>query len=100
VSGSAAGSASTRAGRAIGVRSLTLEPLEFGATKTAFYQAVARASPRGEFPRAFIGEQNYWTVVGIDGGRGEALIEEDGRLETGQGRYSIEPFVWTRGRLI
>jgi hypothetical protein len=53
---------------------------------------LAREAPRGQLPRAFLGEQNYWTLVGVDGG-GErsALLSEDGALELGRGGFSIEP---------
>lgn len=55
---------------------------------------LARAAPRGQMPRAFLGEQNYWSLVGVDGG-GErsALLSEDGALEVGRAGFSIEPAV-------
>ena len=55
---------------------------------------LAENTPRGDLPRAFIGEQNYWTLVGVDGG-GErsALLSEDGALEVGRGGFSVEPAV-------
>lgn len=51
-------------------------------------------APRGDLPRAFVGEQNYWTLVGVDGG-GErsGLISEDGALEVGRSGFSVEPSV-------
>lgn len=56
--------------------------------------AQAAALPRGEMPRAFVGQQNYWTLVGVDGGgQRSALISEDGALEVGRGGYSLEPAV-------
>ncbi|HET9599472.1 MAG TPA: discoidin domain-containing protein [Anaeromyxobacteraceae bacterium] len=59
---------------------------------------LARHAPRGHVPRAFLGEQNYWTLVGVDGG-GErsALLSEDGALEVGRGGYSVEPAVLVDG---
>jgi hypothetical protein len=63
---------------------------------------VARHVPRGHVPRAFLGEQNYWALVGVDGG-GErsALLSEDGALELGRGGFSVEPAVLTdAGRLV
>ena len=55
---------------------------------------LAADAPRGELPRAFIGQQNYWTLVGVDGGgQRSALISEDGALEVGRGGYSLEPAV-------
>ena len=55
--------------------------------------ALAKASPRGHFPRAFIGEQPYWTLAGSDGGAVTALISEDAAVEPAKGSYSIEPVV-------
>ncbi len=63
---------------------------------------LARHAPRGHVPRAFLGEQNYWALVGVDGG-GErsALLTEDGALEVGRGGFSVEPAVLTdSGRLV
>lgn len=53
----------------------------------------AAASPRGTYPRAFHGEQSYWTLVGEDGGDISALLSEDGAFELAKGSFSIEPFV-------
>lgn len=55
--------------------------------------ALAKASPRGRFPRAFLGEQPYWTLAGSDGGAVAALISEDAAIEPAKGSYSIEPVV-------
>ncbi|MDC8786291.1 discoidin domain-containing protein [Roseateles koreensis] len=49
---------------------------------------------RGDVPRSWLGEQNYWTLVGVDGGGSRsALFSEDGALEVGRGAYSVEPAV-------
>lgn len=61
--------------------------------------ARAQALPRGSFPRAYLGEQNYWTLVGVDGGaRWSALMSEDGAIEPAPGAPSLEPFVLLEGR--
>jgi hypothetical protein len=63
---------------------------------------LARHAPRGHVPRAFLGEQNYWTLVGVDGGGARsALMSEDGALEVGRGGYSVEPAVFAEdGRAV
>ena len=33
-----------------------------------FVRQVAMRAPRGEYPRGFVGEQPYWTLLGVDGG--------------------------------
>jgi hypothetical protein len=70
--------------------------------RNAAVAEVARSLPRGELPRAFIGEQNYWTVVGVDGGaQRSGLVSEDGAIELTRGGPSIEPAVrLADGRLV
>lgn len=63
---------------------------------------LARALPRGDLPRAFLGEQNYWTVVGVDGGaQRSGLVSEDGAIELTRGGPSVEPAIrLADGRLV
>ena len=63
---------------------------------------LALHTPRGHVPRAFLGEQNYWALVGVDrGGERSALLSEDGAVEVGRGGFSVEPAVLTdAGRLV
>jgi len=84
----------------IGIREIHVEPLEWSASKEAFFQAVARDARRGLYPRGISGEQSYWTVVGVDGDPREALFSEDGALELGKGEASIEPFLYADGKLL
>jgi F5/8 type C domain-containing protein len=79
---------------------IEVKPLAFGATPNAFLEALAREAPRGHYPRAFSGEQSYWTLVGVDAGSDSGLLSEDGALEVGRGRFSIEPFVRVGDRLV
>jgi hypothetical protein len=79
---------------------LTVEPLAFSATPNDFIKAVAKASPRGQFPRGFSDEQPYWTIVGIDGGREQGLIGEDGAVEFARGGASVVPMVISDGKLV
>ncbi len=60
----------------------------------AVLKTLAAAAPRGDLPRAFLGQQNYWTLIGVDGGgQRSALLSEDGAVEIGRGGFSIEPAV-------
>ncbi|HEX2641663.1 MAG TPA: discoidin domain-containing protein, partial [Thermoanaerobaculia bacterium] len=83
-----------------GLAEIAVQPLEFGASLNALFQAIARDATRGRYPRAFSGEQPYWTVVGVDADTSEALFDEDGRIETGKSSFSIEPFLFVDGKLI
>lgn len=67
------------------------------ATPNAFVAAVAERLPRGALPRGFSGEQSYWTLVGVDGGRDSGIFSEDGALELRSGGPSVEPFLVVGG---
>ncbi len=79
-------------------RSVATQPPEWAPTKNAFYSLVAKHSKRGEYPRYFLGEQSYWTVVGAGGMDNEALVGEDGAVEPFKGGDSIEPFLIVNGK--
>ncbi len=75
-----------------GLAEIAVRPPEWATSANAYVEALARAAPRGVFPRGFV-EQSYWTLVGVDGASDSALMSEDGAVEVGQGGFSIEPFV-------
>ena len=62
--------------------------------RNALLKALAAQAARSHHPRALHGEQNYWTLVGVDGGGASAaLLSEDGAIEPRRGGPSIEPVV-------
>jgi hypothetical protein len=66
-----------------------------------FFTLVAKEAPRGDYPRFLHEEQSYWTVVGgRNGEEAEALLSEDGTIEAGNARFSVEPFLWIDGKLV
>lgn len=79
---------------------LELLPARLGEDRNGLVARLAELSPRGDYPRAFLGETAFWTVAGEDGGRDEALLNEDGALEPWRGAFSLEPFVEIDGRLV
>jgi hypothetical protein len=83
-----------------GLAEVAVMPLEWSASRAAFFEAVAKDAQRGSFPRGIGGEQVYWTVVGADGDAREGLLSEDGMLETGKGGFSIEPFLYLNGSIV
>jgi F5/8 type C domain-containing protein/alpha-L-rhamnosidase-like protein len=83
--------------RGVGLREVIVQPLEFGASRNAFFTAVARTAPRGTYPRAFLGQRAYWTIIGSDGSRVKALLNEDGAVDAGPGAFSLEPFLEDSG---
>ena len=75
-----------------GIDEIEIKDPAWAATRNAFFGNVAKAAPRGAYPRGFV-EQPYWTIVGVDGGSAPALISEDGAIEPRKGGWSIEPFL-------
>ncbi|HEY7368657.1 MAG TPA: discoidin domain-containing protein, partial [Thermoanaerobaculia bacterium] len=82
-----------------GLAEIEVRPLSAGESVNAFFLEAAKAAPRGAYPRGFSGEQVYWTVAGVDGDAEEVLVSEDGALEPGERSFSIEPFLWSEGKL-
>lgn len=70
--------------------------------QNAMLAEAARALPKGWLPRAFLGEQNYWTLIGVDGGGTRSgLLSEDGAVELWPGGPSVEPMLrLADGRLL
>lgn len=71
---------------------VTVMPREWSVTPNATITALAKAAPRGTYPRGFT-EQSYWTLAASDGGGVSGLIGEDGAIEVAKGGFSLEPFV-------
>ena len=88
------------AGDGYDLRHLRVLPIEVTASANNLFFEIASREPPGYYPRYFDREQVYWTVVGADGDEEEALVGEDGRVEVGKARFSIEPFLWSNGKLI
>jgi len=59
--------------------------------------AAARAASPGSYPRSWLGEPLYWTVVGTAGGEHEALLSDEGALEPVKGGFSLIPYLWVDG---
>jgi F5/8 type C domain len=86
-------------GRGYGIREVAVLPVEVSASPNAFFAELAREARRGSYPRSIRGEASLWTLVGIDGGHDQGLLDQDGRLEAGAGGFSVEPFVFAGGSL-
>lgn len=75
---------------------LQVRDLAFGQSANSMLQVLASESPVGHYPRGFSGQQTYWTVLGVPGGRTQALLSEDGAIEPYRGAFSVEPLLMVR----
>ena len=87
-------------GSGFGIRRVSLLPLELAASPNQFFTNMAREAPAGTYPKYFGGVQSYWTVLGADADPHDAAMNEEGMLEVDRGAFSLEPFLWSDGRLV
>lgn len=86
--------------RGVAIRTITVQPLAYAASRNAFVTTVAREAAPGSYPKYLQRVvQSYWTLVGVDGDDDEALMNEEGMLEVDESRFSIEPFLQFDDRL-
>ncbi|MGH6944523.1 MAG: discoidin domain-containing protein, partial [Geminicoccaceae bacterium] len=83
-----------------GIEAIEVEPYQFAESPNDFFKAIAQASAKGTYPRYYLGQENYWTVVGVAGDDVRPLLDEDGRADIGEGWSSIEPFLYLDGQLV
>lgn len=69
-----------------------IHPPDYAFTHTEFFRNLAKQAPRGAYPKYWLDEASYWTIVGGSGDTKEGLINEEGSVEVDK-RFSIEPFV-------
>ncbi len=81
------------------VTAVELRSLDWSASRDAFFSNLAREARSGLYPPGFQGEPTTWTVVGVDHDSREGLLGAGGAVEAGPGQFSVEPFLWTDGRL-
>lgn len=89
-------------GRGYQMRRVEFKELDWAPDMNAFWRRIAADRRGGFYPRYFDNEQSFWTVVGVSGGRQEAIINEEGMLELGRQTISVEPFIYdhTWGELL
>jgi hypothetical protein len=83
-----------------GIIELKIVDPEYTEDLNTFFINIAKDYPRGFFPRYFYEEASYWNIVGVDSDVKEALISEDGIIEVDKSRFTIEPMVFSDGKLL
>jgi hypothetical protein len=86
--------------RGLGIVTIEVKPFDFSRSINAFFGGIAKASPKGFYPKYLFGEQTYWTLVGTGADVTQALFNEEGMVEADKGTFSIEPFIFVHDRLI
>ncbi|HEV8538450.1 MAG TPA: discoidin domain-containing protein, partial [Bacteroidota bacterium] len=90
----------SRNGKGYRIARLEVKGPEFSSSANDFFAAIAGESPKGLFPKYFLKQQCYWTIVGTSGDTKEALINELGTIEVDKLRFSLEPFLFVGNKLV
>jgi hypothetical protein len=85
---------------AFGITCIEVQPHAFSRSINDFFSAIAARTRAGMFPKYLLGRQSYWTPVGTGEDITQALFNEEGMVEVDRGSFSIEPMLFTDGRLI
>jgi hypothetical protein len=88
----------TNRGQGVALRSLTVKGPEFSESWNKVFASIANASPKGWYPKYFHNAISFWTLVGVSGDEKEALMNEQGQIETDRMGFSIEPFLHVNGK--
>lgn len=76
-----------------GIREIKFLDIKTSLTPNDFLLFTAKNSPKGNYPRYFLDEASFWTVLGVNNDVKEALINTDGMIEVDKSAFSIEPML-------
>lgn len=85
----------SNAEKAFGISELKFLDVKNSLTPNDFLIYTAKNSPTGNYPRYFLEQASYWTIMGVNNDVKEALINEDGMVEVEKARFSVEPMIKT-----
>lgn len=87
-------------GRGYGIARMEFRDPGFSLSTNEFFKAIAAEAPRGFYPRYFIPAMSFWTAIGAPADTKEALINEQGAIETDKMSFSLEPFLFIDDSLV
>lgn len=76
-----------------GINEISFLDIKNSLSPNDFFIYAAKNSQKGYYPRYFLDEASYWTVVGVNNDVKEALVNEDGMTEVDKALFSIEPML-------
>jgi hypothetical protein len=76
-----------------GISEIKFLDIKNSLTPNDFLLFAAKNSPKGNYPRYFLDEASFWTVIGVNNDVKEAMINTDGMVEVDKSAFSIEPML-------
>ena len=90
----------SHSGKGFGIHRLVLKGPEFSFSANDMFRAIAADNAPGRYPKYFLDQQSYWTVIGASADEREGLINEQGMIEVDKMGFSLEPFVYVDSTLV
>ncbi len=87
-------------GLGYGIKEVSVKNTDYSDDPNRFVINIAKDYPVGYYPRYLGEEGTFWTIVGVNNDRKEALFNEDGMAEVDKKHFSIEPFLSVDGKFI
>lgn len=87
-------------GQYYAIKEIEIKPISFTENKNVFFEAIAKEKPKGFYPKYFNPEQSNFTVIGVNKDVKEALINEEGMIESDKQSFSVEPFIYLDNEFI
>ena len=87
-------------GNGYGINEISVKNTDYSDDLNRFFINIAKDYPAGYYPRYLGEEGTFWTIVGVNNDRKEALVNEDGMVEVDKRHFSIEPFLSVDGKFI
>lgn len=75
-------------------------PIEAHESPNTLVETLVGAGIRTHLPECYSGERMFWTVCGLPGGAGEALLDELGSVEPVKGGPRLQPALLVGGELV
>lgn len=83
----------------LSISEIKIQDADWSADINKFFINIAKEYPRGYFPKYLNAESSFWTITGVNEDVKETLINEEGMIESDKQGFSIEPFIFSNGKL-
>lgn len=88
------------ADEAAAVKRIEFLPIEAHENPNRLLEILATTGQRTHLPAYYTGERTFWTVAGLPGEKGEALLDENGSIEPVKAGPRLQPALLVGGKLL
>ena len=88
------------ADEAAAIKRIEFLPIEAHENPNRLLEILATTGQRTHLPAYYTGERTFWTVAGLPGEKGEALLDENGSFEPVKAGPRLQPALLVGGQLL